>query len=336
MSSETGWLFQNVTPLTERADRPLCALAVDAEEDFDWEHPVSSTKYSTECMRNLSDLQSIAGAYGLRPTYLLTYPVLEDEEAVRGLQRYFARGECDLGLQLHPWVTPPLEGPTTIDASFAGNLAPELEERKLLVLKGKFEARFGFSPTVYRAGRYGLGPFTAALLERHGFEVDVSLAPRTRATSEGGPDFQHFDCTPFWFGAHRRILELPLCRSLVGWGGRPAFACYQSLSPTQFPGPQLTSMLTRARAAERLTLSPEGNDFHAMSRLVHSLVKRRQAVMTVSLHSSSLALGRSPYVRSRADLHGLYDRLSGILSLLSDTIAARFTHLSDIPRLLRA
>ena len=83
-------------------------------------------------------------------------------------------------MQLHPWVTPPFEEAALLRNSFLGNLDPDLEERKLVALTTRFGQCFGFEPTVFRAGRYGLSRHTAGLLEKHGLQIDTSLAPRTR------------------------------------------------------------------------------------------------------------------------------------------------------------
>jgi hypothetical protein len=93
-------------------------------------------------------------------------------------------------------------------------------------------------------------------------------------------------------------------------------------------------MLTRTRCAERITLSPEGNDFRAMQRLTHGLLARGQQVLALSFHSSSLQAGRNPYVRSRAELHGFYDRMSAIFDHLATRLEFTFAGLSEIPGLL--
>lgn len=311
--------------------RPLALIAIDAEEDFDWLQPIAGTRHNTSCMHELGDLQSILSAYGAGPAYLLTYPVLEDPDAVRALRRYHERGACTLGLQLHTWVTPPLEGADTIAASYAGNLTPALEEAKLLALSDAFTRCFGIRPRVFRSGRYGLSAVTAALLEKHGFTVDASLAPHTSFTDEDGPDFSAVEFAPFWFGAERRLLEVPLCRSVVGWAGAVGRAAYRWLAPPHRPG-LLLSLLTRSRAAERITLSPEGNSLADMRRLVRGL---GGGVLPLSFHSSSLAIGQNPYVRSKAELHAFYDRLSGMMAYLADEVGCRFTALEDLPRLMR-
>src|SRR5690349_8213606 len=102
-------LFANVRPAELKLPGHVCAVAIDAEEDFDWATPVRGTPYTTTCMKSVRDLQPILGAYQIQPTYLLTYPILADPEIVRILRRQVERSECDLGVQLHPWVTPPYD-----------------------------------------------------------------------------------------------------------------------------------------------------------------------------------------------------------------------------------
>jgi len=326
--------FSNVRPVVARANQPICAVAIDAEEDFDWDTPVYGTPHTTTCMRNIRELQPILGAYGIRPSYLLTYPVLEDVEAVHMLRRYAERGECDIGVQLHPWVTPPFTGEIGTTASYSGNIGHALETQKLVALMDKFTECFGRAPRIYRAGRYGLSAQTADKLEEFGFAIDTSLAPRTDFSAEGGPNYTGYDYEPFWFGRRSSLLELPLCRSVVGWSGRLASRLYQSITtpPLQYIG--LSAPLTRVRCAERITLSPEGNDVQAMLRLVHWLRRRGTQVFVLSFHSSSLAVGRNPYVTSKADLHHFYDRLSGVLDALAERDGMRFAGLAEIPALL--
>ena len=327
----TSGFFADVTPAVERDGTLLCTLAIDVEEDFDWDFPIEGTSHSTTHLRHFGVLQSILSAYGAVPTYLVTYPVLEDATAVRALRYEVERGGCALGIQLHPWVTPPFDNAREHEASYSGNLDEGLEERKLLGLLRRFVASFGFSPTVYRAGRYGLGRHTGTILEDNGFLVDTSIAPRTDFSAEGGPDYSGLDCRPFWFGVKRHLLEVPLCRSVIGWGGEAAPFLYRAMTGPLLAQSRAVGVLTRSRCAERVTLSPEGNDTAAMRRLVRSLVGRGQHVLPVSFHSSSIHPGRNPYVRTKADLHDFYDRLSALLGFIADDMKAEFVRLETLP-----
>jgi hypothetical protein len=325
-------LFHSVRPaLLPPAAQPLCSILIDAEEDFDWQRPVHGTDYDLGCMRHLSDLQSILGAYGAVPTYLLTYPVLQDAAIVAALRGRLARGQCAVGIQLHTWVTPPFGETPEVRNSFGANLSAEREEQKLLALMALFRDRFGEDPRVFRAGRYGLGQNTPTLLEKHGFRIDTSLAPCTSFGDEEGPDFSTDDFAAFWFGRSGKLLELPLCRSIVGWGGHAAARAYRWLAAMQPQRHILPGLLAWSRCAERITLSPEGNDADAVGRLVASLLGRGQKVLALSLHSSSLSIGQNPYVRSRADLHGFYDQLSAIMDMLAGRYGVEFLPVLDVP-----
>jgi hypothetical protein len=326
-------LFPDARPVPPRSPsaRPLCVVLVDAEEDFDWRHPVQGVAFDLGGMRRLPDLHAILGAYGAAPTYLLTYPVLRDAAIVAALRERLERGQCHAGIQSHTWVTPPFDGPAAPRGSFACNLDAALEEAKLLTLTRLFRECFGRDPTIFRAGRYGIGPATPPLLEKHGFLIDTSLAPRTSFRDEEGPDFSAEEFRPFWFGRTRRLLELPLCRSIVGWGGPAAARAYRWLAAGPPRRQALIGPLAWSRCGERVTLSPEGNDAAAVGRLVAALLRRGQGVLALSLHSSSLGIGRNPYVRDRADLHRFYDQLSAILDMLAGRFRVSFVAAPDLP-----
>lgn len=337
-SSRMTSMFSNVRPAMPRGDTPVCAVAVDAEEDFDWRSPIRGVEYSTSCMKNTTTLRDILRAYRAVPTYLLSYPVLENADALGTVRRQFDRGDCAVGAQLHPWVNPPFDeaaGPGAF-YSYSGNLEPGLEERKLVALMRRITECFGEEPRIYRAGRYGLGRETPSLLEKLGFTIDTSVAPRTKFSADGGPDYAGHDYRPFWFGDRSRILGLPLCRSVVGWAGPLAPGLYRALSAPAFARLRAPAVLTRSRCAERITLSPEGNDVASMIRLVRRLYEGGQRIFVLSFHSSSLAVGRNPYVRSKAELHGFFDRLSAILDHMATRQGMRFASLAEIPAYLEA
>jgi hypothetical protein len=324
--------FPYYRPAELRDERQLATVIVDTEEDFDWNVPVEGTNHDTSYLSHLADLHIIWKAHRIKPTYLLTYPVLENTSFVFRLRRLLDVGQCSLGVQLHSWVTPPFEGRQNMASSFAGNLSGELEVAKLSRLIERFIECFGDPPKIFRAGRYGLGPRTPDLLEEFGFDVDTSVAPRSSMLDKQGPDFSQYDFQAFWFGRSRAILELPLCRSIIGWGGAAGVALYQAIlgrKPRQ-SNPAL-GVLAAFRVAERVTLSPEGNDVGAMRRLVSGLQARGATVLPVSFHSSSLWPGHNPYVRDKQGLHQFYDRLSEILGHLSEERGCHFVAAPDLP-----
>ena len=90
-------VFPGMRPVVLKDDATVCTIVVDAEEDFDWRNPVYGAQHTTGNMLNTRVLQEIAGAYGVAPAYLLTYPILDAPEVVQVLRRRIERGECEAG-----------------------------------------------------------------------------------------------------------------------------------------------------------------------------------------------------------------------------------------------
>ncbi len=329
-------LFPNIEPIRLPAGRPILCIIVDAEEEFHWGRPVSARNNTTSSIRHQKRAHEVFSCYDARPTYLVTYPIASDASAADVLRDYLADGSCDIGAQLHPWVTPPFAGGSEERLSFPGNLPPALEREKLHRLAATVRDAFNLQPTVYKAGRYGLGPSTAALLEDEGFLVDTSLMPRTRYTDAGGPNFAKFDYRPFWFGSHRRLLELPVTRAFVGLMAKTMPGVYGVAERKPFRSVRAPGLLARAGLMERITLSPEGSDLPAMLRLTRALLKRGERIFTFSYHSPSLEPGNTPYVRSHHDLAVFLDRISGFLSFFRDELGGVFVTAKQLHDQLRA
>jgi phosphatidyl-myo-inositol dimannoside synthase len=331
-----GALFPAIEPIRLPAGRPILCIIVDAEEEFHWGRPVSVRNNATSSIRYQKRAHEVFSCYDARPTYLVTYPIASDPSAASVLREYLADGRCDIGAQLHPWVTPPFDTETEERLSFPGNLPPALEREKLHRLAEAVRDTFNLQPTVYKAGRYGLGPSTAALLEDEGFLVDTSLIPRTRYTEAGGPDFSTFDYGPFWFGARRRLLELPVTRALTGLLADGVPSLYGMAERKPFRSVRAAGLLARAGLLERITLSPEGSDLAAMLRLTRTLLARGERIFTLSYHSPSLEPGNTPYVRTHRDLAVFLDRISGFLSYFRDELGGVFLTVKQLDDQLRS
>ena len=267
---------------------PQLLVIIDTEEEFDWGQPVARENTSVETIDAQHRAQEIFGRYGIVPTYVVDYPVAATESSSRVLKAFLDAGECEIGTHLHPWVSPPYDEEVNARNSYPGNLPPALEREKLERLTEAIQGAFGMQPTVYKAGRYGVGPATASILEDLGYEIDVSVVPRTSYTADGGPDFRDYDERPFWFGSDRDLLEIPLSCGFAG--------TLTSLGPSAHP--LLTSPLgmalhvpgvfARLRLIERITLTPEGIDHAAHRRLTRSLLKHGCKIFCFTYHSPSL------------------------------------------------
>jgi hypothetical protein len=73
-----------------------------------------------------------------------------------------------------------------------------------------------------------------------------------------------------------------------------------------------------------------------MKRFIRHMLRSDRTILTVSFHSSSFTPGGNPYVGSRADLHGFYDRLSEILDYMVGEAGFLPRNILQIPELLVA
>jgi hypothetical protein len=79
---------------------PALLVAIDTESDNQWDrearrHP---TFVNTRALERLHD---VFARHGVRPTYVVTYPVARDPESAAALRRILARGDAEIGAHHH-------------------------------------------------------------------------------------------------------------------------------------------------------------------------------------------------------------------------------------------
>ncbi|MEX2454761.1 MAG: glycosyltransferase, partial [Rhodospirillaceae bacterium] len=154
---------------------PLLLVTVDTEEEFPWNEPVSRAHTSTRAIAAQGQAHRIFEKYGIRPTYVVDFPVASQDSGYMPHKELHDSGLCQIGTHLHPWVNPPFDEEVCNRNSYPGNLPRVLERAKLERLTGEVEEKFGFRPTIYKAGRYGVGPATADILADLEYRIDTSV-----------------------------------------------------------------------------------------------------------------------------------------------------------------
>jgi hypothetical protein len=304
--------------------RSTVSVVVDVEEEFDWSKPFSSESQGVEAIRWINLGHTLLQAFGIVPAYLLTHPVACSPVAAELFRAMLAAGTCEIGAQLHPWVTPPIEEAITDFNSYPSNLPVDLERRKNAMLITAIEAGLGVRPRIYKAGRYGLDLARADMLADLGFTVDTSVMPyHDFGTMGGGPDFFGLPDGPFWLDANRRLLGLPSTQGLVGLlSATLPDAALRRLYTPGMTRLRLPGVLARLGLLERLRLSPEGFTLEAARTLIDARVARGPAAFVLSFHSPSLRPGCTPYVRDQAQLGQFLDTLYDTLDHLVRVVGA--------------
>lgn len=282
------------------------AIFGDAEEEFDWGAPFNRASTATTAVAALPAANRRFVERGIVPTYLVDWPVADNEASAAAFAEMSAAGECDIGAHLHPWVNPPHDEEVTAANSFAGCLPAELERAKLERLTQRLTALAGRAPLAYRAGRYGIGPNTARSLIACGYKLDVSVRSRFDYSHEGGPDFTAFPIRPYW--VDEALLELPLTTCLHG-----LLAGFPSLTRSS----RLRGPLARTGLLNRVPLTPEGVPLGEAKRAIEILLDRGHRLFSLSFHTPTVAPGHTPYVRDEADLRAFWSWWDGIFGLFA-------------------
>jgi hypothetical protein len=298
-------------PAEARVDLPdrfgkRFALFGDAEEEFDWTGPFRRDATGTGTMRALPEANRRFRAAGLEPCWMADWPVVDNIESGAILRELVAGGECTVGTQLHPWVSPPFDEDVSRRNSYTANLPRELQREKLRRLTDRIEAVVGTRPRIYRAGRYGVGEHTAALLGELGYALDVSVRARFDYRDQGGPDFSSHPLWPWRLG--HALYELPLTTAYTGTFGR---------WPNLYRAESLRGTFARTGLLARVPLTPEGVPLADALEAIDVLVAQGHQLFSLSFHTPSLVPGHTPYVRDASDLSlfwrwwdGVFDRFA--------------------------
>lgn len=292
---------------------PLLMVVIDTEEEFDWHAPFDRRSRAVRAMESQHLAQDIFRDYGVVPTYVVDHPIATTPSSVAVLRHFHDKGECAIGAHLHPWVNPPNDEMVTAFNSYPGNLEPALERSKLRLLTEAITEAFGTRPTIYKAGRYGVGPATTDILADLGYQIDLSIVPHSTYEADGGPDFRDCLDRPYWFGPDNSLLEIPLSCGFSGPVAPYGPNLYRAVNAKLGRQLRLGALFSRTRLLTRATLTPEGVDTAQQKDLVNALRKRGHRIFTLNYHSPSLALGYTPYVQTAKDRQALLGNIRAFL-----------------------
>jgi hypothetical protein len=310
--------------------RPQLAIVVDTEEEFDWSEPVSRQSRDTSSIPAQALVHEVFDPLGIVPAYVIDYPVATDPHAIDFLVKLQCTGRAEIGAHLHPWVSPPHDEQLSARNSYHCNLPPALERAKIIELTNVIAANFGQRPTIFKAGRYGYGANTRAVLLELGYTVDCSFVPHFSFARDGGPRYYGQPSDPFWLDDGHTLLEVPLTTGFVGAIHRIGPAIAPVFDNALAARLRLAGLLNRSGAISRVRLTPEGVSVAEQCRLLDTLVRAGQRIFTLSYHSPSLAVGHTPYVNTQRQLEQFVDTIAHVLRYFQERLGGEFATLTRI------
>ncbi|VAW08547.1 hypothetical protein MNBD_ALPHA05-2206 [hydrothermal vent metagenome] len=326
-----------MTPIApaQGAYRPKLLVTVDTEEQFDW----SAFRPDTHRICPTADIdrfQSVCAEAGAKPLYLLTYPLLKNQNTTdyfRNLKDGSSKdgGAADCGLHLHQWVTPPGANFSGAYFSFQNNLPRDVYRAKLEVLANAYEAAFGARARAHRAGRYGVAAPDYGLLGAVGVKFDFSPSTGFDFTIAGGPDFSRLSNRPFTIDASgRQVFVTPV-------SGARALRRSRVFLSQEASAPGFVNAASKpSRHTVPMRLSPEGARLSDLKALTNRLVADKIPVITFTLHSTSLSIGANPYAKDAAAVADILDTTRRYLAWFRGSIGGDIIALGDLAALYEA
>jgi hypothetical protein len=299
-------------------------VGIDTEGDNQWD-AAARAHQRFENIYALPALHALFARHGVRPTYVVTYPVAKDPRSAEVLRTLRARGDCEIGAHHHAWETPPCTPDDVRRHPYASTIPRVQFEQQLESLTRAIAEAVGAAPVSYRSGRFGFSAEHVAGLERQGYLVESSVAPLFYESHKGGPDFVEAPLTPYFLAydsattaGSSNVLEVPVSAAL----NRRLPKRLQYLY-ARAPRPYTTKRVLRALRLLRMRwLRPSYSSLEDMIALARGLAADNEPVLNLLFHSSEAIVGGSPYNRTQAELDAFCDRLERFLAFATKELGA--------------
>jgi hypothetical protein len=300
-------------------------VGIDTEGDNQWDAEARAHQ-RFENIYALPRLHALFARHGVRPTYVVTHPVVSDARSAAVLRGLLEGGDCEVGAHHHAWETPPCSADDIRRHPYASQLPRVQFEAQLESLTTSIEQAMGRRPVSYRSGRFGFSAEHVAALERLGYLIESSVAPLFSETHKGGPEFVEAPLTPYFLAydsavtpGTSNVLEVPVSAAL----NRPIPRWLQ-FAYARAPKPYTTKRILRKTGLLRMRwLRPSYSSFDDMCSLARDLARAEEPVLNLLFHSSEAIVGGSPYNRTRAELDAFCDRLERFFAFATRELGAR-------------
>jgi len=282
-------------------------------------------------------LQPLFEEYAIKPTYLLSPEVLDNQGCVDTLR--LLGQKVELGTHLHAeFIEPQANWTSDNTDSFQQDFSPEIEFEKLKNLTTLFKDKMGYAPTSFRAGRFGMSKYTLTFLEQLGYQVDSSVTPymwwwRTRRKGVnflGAPEQPYYpDPQDFRQQGDMQILEVPVTL-MNRFLDKIPLVVLRNLNPINRL--QTISLNIFLRKFLRCSwLRPTFSNAEKMRFITQYLSQKvdDQLVLCMMFHSNEATADMSPYYVTEEEVKTFLNRLKTYFNTLFLNFDVQSIGLSD-------
>jgi peptidoglycan/xylan/chitin deacetylase (PgdA/CDA1 family) len=299
-------------------------VGIDTESDNQWDL-AARERPTFENLYALPALHALFRRHGVRPTYVITWPVAKDPRSADVLRALRESHTCEIGAHHHAWETPPCAPEDMRRHPYAADLPISQFEAQLTALTEAITDAVGERPVSYRSGRFGFAAAHVAPLERAGYRIESSVTPLFYEGHKRGPDFADAPLRPYYLAYDHptrpgtsQLLELPLS-SALNRRVPHALAMAWARAPRNY---QTKRILRKLGIARVLWLRPSYSSLDDMKLLARRVADEGAPLLNLLFHSSEAIVGGSPYNRTQAELDAFLDRLDRFLAFATRELHA--------------
>lgn len=289
-------------------------ITIDTEGDNLWDRATTKKglrEISTENARYIERFQTLCRKYNFYPTYLVDYEMIMDDDFVSQLKWWSDNEECEVGMHMHAWNTPPIDKLPFYSFGhnpYAGEYSKEVLSEKMKLLTELISEKIGIEPKSHRGGRWYIDDWYIEELKKLGYEVDCSITPgvswkKTRGNKIYGPDYSNYSMKSFRM--NNGIMQVP---------------------PTIIaPSLMKRIRLVKEKPYEyeeimnsRIWLRPNGNNLEDMLYIVKNQKNSSNDYLEFMIHSSELMPGGSPTFKNEEEIKKLYNDLEVLFESIKE------------------
>lgn len=288
-------------------------ITIDTEGDNLWAKP---TVIETQNAEGLYRFQELCNSFRFKPVYLTNYEMAISDSFVRFGRKYLEDGQCEIGMHLHAWNSPPsfdLTGDDYKNQPYLYEYPKEVIDSKVGFMTNLLRSTFGCEIVSHRAGRWAMSEEYFTILAEHGYKVDCSVTPGINwsgtlgnPAGKGGADYSNapHDVYRISCGKEYSILEVPVTISRIPRFEKLDFPCWMQDKLTP---------LVRRFFYRNVWLRPMGDNLESMIALVNTAPDYLQFM----IHSSELSVGLNPTFLTEESIDTLYMDLQMLFELIS-------------------
>lgn len=292
-------------------------ITIDTEGDNLWAWK-RGDPIATENTLFLQRFQDLCNKYGFKPVWLTNYEMISDDRYVDFIVKTVSSGCGELGMHLHAWNNPPSYElpPDQNGAPYLIEYPTEIVEQKIEYITKFINERTGIKPTSHRAGRWAMNGFYYDMLIKYGYTADCSVTPLMnwnksfgQTSGSAGVDYSRASRLPYYVNgeiAEGRILEIPMTTKV---GHDLIFVKGGSLK-------NKLGSIKRAVFGNAVMFRYNGNNLRQLEKWTVDNATSANDYLMFMMHSSELAAGLNPTIKTSADVEKMYADLDKLFTLI--------------------